>query len=231
VCKLGKQVTFAYPDGLTIFAHEKPMIIAVDGPSAAGKGTIARAIAKKFRYHFLDTGSLYRMVGAQVLRDGLSVSDEEAVEAVALALRPELYADRDLRNEWVATAASKASILPKVRAALLAMQRDFARRQPGAVLDGRDIGTVVCPEADVKLFITASSEIRAARRHKELLEQGSDASFAEILADVQSRDQRDQSRTHSPLLPAADAITLDTTTLTAEEAVVQAISIVKAAKH
>jgi cytidylate kinase len=206
------------------------MIIAVDGPSAAGKGTIARAIARKFKYHFLDTGSLYRMVGAQVLREGLSVSDEAAVERVALALQPESFADGDLRNEWVATAASKVSALPKVRAALLDLQRDFAVKKPGVVLDGRDIGTVICPDADVKLYITASAEIRARRRHAELREQGSDSTLEEVQAEVAARDLRDSTRAVAPLLPAPDAIVIDTTDLSIEDAITRAIAVVSAAR-
>jgi CMP/dCMP kinase len=202
-------------------------VIAVDGPSAAGKGTIARAIATAFNFHFLDTGALYRMVGAQVLRDGLSVNDEAAIETIALSLKPEKYADTDLRNEWVATAASKVSALPKVRAALLSLQHDFAKKLPGAVLDGRDIGTVICPDARVKLYITASPEIRAKRRHAEFLEQGSDARFEEVLADVQARDLRDSTRATAPLLPAVDAVVLDTTDLTIEEAVQRALAIAR----
>ncbi len=211
--------------------EKKNIIIAVDGPSAAGKGTIARALAKKFKFHFLDTGALYRMVGAQVLRDGLSVSDEDAVEAIALALKPERYSDRDLRNEWVATAASKVSALPRVRAALLSLQHEFARNMPGAVLDGRDIGTVICPDADVKLYITASAEVRAQRRFAELQEQGSEATLMEVLADVKARDLRDSTRAVAPLLPAADAVTIDTTALSIEDAVAQAVAVVKAAQR
>jgi CMP/dCMP kinase len=214
---------------MTSSSPKTQMIIAVDGPSAAGKGTIARALAKRFKFHFLDTGALYRMVGAQVLRDGLSVSDNDAVEAVALALKPEKYADSDLRNEWVATAASKVSAQPRVRAALLSLQHDFAKKPPGAVLDGRDIGTVICPDAQVKLYITASPETRARRRHLELLEQGSDATYDEVLADVQARDLRDSTRSIAPLLPAVDAVTIDTTELSIDEAVAQAVAIVKAA--
>jgi CMP/dCMP kinase len=214
---------------MTSSSPKTQMIIAVDGPSAAGKGTIARALAKRFKFHFLDTGALYRMVGAQVLRDGLSVSDNDAVEAVALALKPEKYADSDLRNEWVATAASKVSAQPRVRAALLSLQHDFAKKPPGAVLDGRDIGTVICPDAQVKLYITASPETRARRRHLELLEQGSDATYDEVLADVQARDLRDSTRSIAPLLPAVDAVTIDTTELSIAEAVAQAVAIVKAA--
>ncbi len=206
------------------------MIIAVDGPSAAGKGTIARGLARKFGYHFLDTGALYRMVGAQILREGGSVSDEATAAEIAKNLMPEKFEDRDLRNEWVATAASKVSTLPMVRANLLTLQRQFAKRQPGAVLDGRDIGTVICPDADVKLYVTADAEIRAARRHKELAEQGSDATLAEILADVIARDQRDQTRAIAPLIPAADAVLIDTSQLTIKEATDRAIALVKQAK-
>ena len=206
------------------------MIIAVDGPSAAGKGTIARAIAKKYRFHFLDTGSLYRMVGAQMLREGHSMTDEDKATQIAAQLVPQKFIDSELRNEWVATAASKVSSLPRVRAALMKFQRDFALRAPGAVLDGRDIGTVICPQADVKLYITASPAIRAARRHKELVAQGSEASFEEVLADVKARDQRDMTRTAAPLLPAEDAVHIDTTSLSIEDAVARAVAIIQKAK-
>jgi CMP/dCMP kinase len=199
------------------------MIIAVDGPSASGKGTIARAIAKKLGYHFLDTGSLYRMVGLSMLRQGLSLSDEASAAQIASTLKPELFEDGDLRNEWVATAASKVSALPHVRANLLQFQRSFAARKPGAVLDGRDIGTVIWPDAEVKLYITASPEIRAERRFRELQEQGSEATLDDVLRDVVERDQRDASRATAPLLPAKDAIVIDTSAMTREAALAEAM--------
>jgi cytidylate kinase len=140
------------------------MIIAVDGPSAAGKGTVARAIAERLGYHFLDTGSLYRMVGLAMLKAGKPADDEMSSTAFAKALDPAAVAQAELRGEDVAAMASKVAVIPAVRQALLDYQRQFARRKPGAVLDGRDIGTVVCPDADLKLFVTASTEVRARRR-------------------------------------------------------------------
>lgn len=195
------------------------MIIAVDGPAAAGKGTIARALARHFGYHFLDTGSLYRMVGLAVLRTGADPADSAAAIAAARSLNPARYDDRDLRTEQVGAAASIVAVNPEVRTALLDLQRAFARQKPGAVLDGRDIGTVVCPEADVKLFVTASPEVRARRRQKEL----GAASYEEVLAEIRARDERDSKRAVAPLLPAPGAVLLDTSDLAVEEAVAAAI--------
>jgi CMP/dCMP kinase len=195
------------------------MIIAVDGPAAAGKGTIARALARHFGYHFLDTGSLYRMVGAAVLKAGRDPDDRAAAIAAAQSLDPSAFADGELRNEAVAAAASAVAVIPEVRAALLEFQRSFARRQPGAVLDGRDIGTVVCPDADVKLFITASTEVRARRRQVEL---GS-SSYEDVLAEIRTRDERDSKRATAPLIPASDATVIDTSAMSIEEAVAAAV--------
>ena len=195
------------------------MIIAVDGPAAAGKGTIARALARHFGYHFLDTGSLYRMVGLAVLRAGGTPEDRDAAIAAASTLDPGQYHDAELRSEAVGAAASIVAVIPEVRAGLLDFQRSFARQKPGAVLDGRDIGTVVCPGADVKLFITASVEVRARRRQLEL---GAE-SYDEVLADILSRDARDQKRLTAPLVPAADAVVIDTSEMAVEAAVEAAI--------
>lgn len=197
------------------------MIIAVDGPAAAGKGTIARALARHFGFHFLDTGALYRMVGLAVIRSGRDPADTRAAIAAAMSLDPSGFADRDLRTEAVGAAASIVAVVPEVRSALLSLQRDFARRQPGAVLDGRDIGTVVCPDADVKLYVTASPEVRAARRQKEL----GAAAYAEVLAEIRARDLRDSQRATAPLLPAKDAVILDTSELDIAAAVEAAIAI------
>jgi cytidylate kinase len=202
------------------------MIIAVDGPAAAGKGTIARALAQHFGYHFLDTGALYRMVGLAVLRRGQDPADTAAAIAAATSLDPSGFADRDLRNEAVGAAASIVAVVPEVRSALLSLQRDFARRQPGAVLDGRDIGTVVCPDADVKLYVTASPEVRAARRQKEL----GAASYADVLAEIRARDLRDSQRATAPLLPAKDAVILDTSELDIAAATAKAIAIADRAR-
>lgn len=195
------------------------MIIAVDGPAAAGKGTIARALARHFGYHFLDTGSLYRMVGLAVLRAGGDPGDKAAAIKAAQALNPDQFHDGDLRSEEVGSAASIVAVIPEVRAALLDFQRAFARKPPGAVLDGRDIGTVVCPDADVKLYITASAYVRALRRQAELRA----ASYDDVLADILARDARDQNRATAPLLAAEDAVIIDTSEMTVEEAIEAAI--------
>ena len=200
------------------------MIIAVDGPAAAGKGTIARALAKHFGYHFLDTGSLYRMVGLAALRNGGEPITARAAIAAAQGLNPQKFSDAELRTEEVAAAASLVAAIPEVRAALLDVQRAFAAKQPGAVLDGRDIGTVVCPDADVKLFVTASPEVRARRRQLEL---GS-ADYESILADIRALDDRDSKRTTAPLVAARDAVVLDTSDIGIDAAVAEAVKAVAA---
>jgi cytidylate kinase len=200
------------------------MIIAVDGPAAAGKGTVARAVARHFGYHFLDTGSLYRMVGLAVLRGGGDPNDRAAAVRAAQTLRPETYRDEDLRGEDVGKAASIVAVIAEVRAALLDFQREFARKPPGAVLDGRDIGTVVCPDADVKLYITASPQVRARRRMMELAERGTTVPHETVLAEIRARDERDRSRAAAPLVAAADAIVIDTSAMGIEEAVAAAIA-------
>jgi cytidylate kinase len=200
------------------------VIIAVDGPAAAGKGTVARALARHFGYHFLDTGSLYRMVGLSVLAAGHGPTAKAAAIDAAQRLNPAAFKDSDLRSEEVGAAASQVAVIPEVRAALLDLQRDFARKKPGAVLDGRDIGTVVCPNADVKLYITASPEVRAERRLKELNDRSGSFSYAEILAEIRMRDARDSQRVTAPLEAADDAIIIDTSRMTIEEAVKAAIA-------
>lgn len=181
------------------------MIIAIDGPAAAGKGTLAKALATHLGYHFLDTGSLYRMVGLAVLRG------ENDPVAAARNLNAKLYHDADLRSEEVAGAASKVAAIPEVRAALVQFQRDFANQKPGAVLDGRDIGTVICPNADYKFYITASVEARAARRFQDLRDTG--VTLASITADIIARDTRDAAQS----VPAVDAVVIDTSEMSAEE--------------
>lgn len=190
------------------------MIIAIDGPSAAGKGTLARAIAKHLGYHFLDTGSLYRMVGLSVLRG--------STDAVAAArnLKASDFNDAELRDEKVAQAASKVAAIPEVRQALLEFQRSFAQKKPGAVLDGRDIGTVICPKADFKFYVTASVQARAARRFKELEAIG--VTLEEITEDVKSRDERDAKQSQ----PAEDAILIDTSELDADEVFREVIKVI-----
>ena len=200
------------------------MIIAVDGPAAAGTGTVARALARHFGYHFLDTGLLYRMVGLAVLRGGGDPNDRAAAIRAAQTLRPGTYRDEDLRGEDVGKAASIVAVIAEVRAALLDFQREFARKPPGAVLDGRDIGTVVCPDADVKLYITAAPEVRARRRMMELAERGAAVPPETVLAEIRDRDERDRSRAAAPLVAAADAIVIDTSAMGIEEAVAAAIA-------
>ncbi|MEK0162435.1 (d)CMP kinase [Phaeobacter sp. JH20_36] len=195
--------------------------VAVDGPAAAGKGTISRAVAAHFGFGHLDTGLLYRAVGARML------AGDKPIEA-ALALLPEDLERPELRTAQVAQAASKVAVIPEVRAALVDFQRAFARRAGGAVLDGRDIGTVICPRAQAKLFVTASAEVRAQRRLQELMAAGNPTSFAEVLEDVKARDARDTNRSESPLKPASDAVILDTSALSIEEAVAMAIAAIEA---
>ena len=207
------------------------MIIAIDGPAAAGKGTLARRIADRLNLAYLDTGLLYRATGKRVLEAGADPEDAEAAEAQARALEPKDLERPDLRTEAVGQAASKVSAVPGVRAALLDFQRTFAATPPegfkGAVLDGRDIGTVVCPDADVKLFVTASDEVRAARRHKELQEKDPDVIYARVLEEMRERDARDRSRAVAPLEPAEDAILLDTSDQNADEVFEKALDIIK----
>lgn len=200
------------------------MIIAVDGPAAAGKGTIARALARHFGFHFLDTGALYRMVGLAAIRAAGEPITVESAIAAAKSLDPSGFIDADLRTEKVGAAASIVAVIPEVRAALLDLQRSFARRPPGAVLDGRDIGTVVCPDAHAKLFITASPEVRAKRRQKEL----GAADYDAVLADIKSRDDRDSKRAAAPLVAAKDAVTLDTSEMDITAAVAAAVAAVEA---
>ena len=191
------------------------MIIAIDGPSASGKGTLARRLAAALDLACLDTGLLYRAVGAKLLARGQKPEDPAAAEQAAADLALEDLSRADLRSEAVGEAASEVAALPGVRAQLLAFQRRFAAQPPddkaGAVLDGRDIATVVCPEADVKVFLTANLETRAARRSKELQERGEEAIYPRVLQEMQDRDARDSGRAAAPLRPADDAIVIDTT--------------------
>jgi cytidylate kinase len=196
--------------------------VAIDGPAAAGKGTIGRAVAQEFGFAHLDTGLLYRAVGVQALHDGRGVIDPHWAVELARRLAPEDLARDDLRSARAGQAASKVAALPEVRKALLDFQKRFARRAGGAVLDGRDIGTVICPEAEAKLFVTASDEARATRRHKEL---GSSA-FETVLADLRARDARDATRDVAPMLAAPDALLLDTTDLSIDAAVAEAVAYV-----
>jgi cytidylate kinase len=202
------------------------MIIAIDGPAAAGKGTLARRLADRFGLNYLDTGALYRAVGVAVLRAGGDPADPEAAAGAARSLDPAGLADPALRGEAAGEAASKVAAIPAVRAALLDFQRAYAARPPGAVLDGRDIGTVVCPDAQVKIFVTASLERRAERRLKELLDKGVSAIGERVLQEMKDRDARDSARSVAPLVPAADAVLLDTTELDADAAFAAAVQII-----
>jgi len=199
------------------------MIIAVDGPAAAGKGTLAQALATHYGFHFLDTGSLYRMVALAVLTRHEDPRDPKAATSAAENLDPKSFDAEALRDEEVGKAASTVAAIPQVRAALLDLQRIFAARKPGAVLDGRDIGTVVCPEAEAKIFVTASPEERARRRTLELQQRGDRIAFDAVLADIRERDARDSRRADAPLVPAADAFVLDTSDLDIDAAVAAAI--------
>jgi CMP/dCMP kinase len=193
--------------------------VAIDGPAAAGKGTIARAVAAHFGFAYLDTGLLYRAAARKAM-DGMDPV------AAAKALTRHDFERVGLRTAKVGQAASKIAAKPAVRAALVTFQHGFARQDGGVVLDGRDIGTVICPEAEVKLFVTASDEVRAVRRHAELVEKSADLTVADVLADLRARDARDTERKVSPLMVAADAVVLDTSAMTIDEAVAAAIEVV-----
>ena len=207
-----------------------PIIIAIDGPSASGKGTIARKMAAHFDFAYLDTGLLYRAVGMAVVRAGGDPSDPVLAERAALTFDAAgLGDDAELRDDIASSAASKVAAIPAVRAALLKFQKDFCAAPPegkmGAILDGRDIGTVIAPDAAVKIFVTASAEARAERRFKELQGRGIAATYDEVLADMKARDARDSERAVAPTKPAPDAVILDTTPLNAQEALAEAIKI------
>ena len=222
---LSKQPALAEEMGLRD-GKEKGPVIAVDGPAASGKGTIARALARKFALPHMDTGLLYRAVALNLWRWGGDPSSEfEALRACdELSLDP---TDKELRSEPVSKIASMISAYPSVRAALLKRQQDFAAQPGGAVLDGRDIGTVIAPKADVKLFVTASANVRAQRRLRELLSRGMTAHYEDVLADIRSRDARDSSREVAPLKPAFDAIILDTSELDPDQAISEALVLVE----
>jgi cytidylate kinase len=209
-------------------------IIAIDGPSASGKGTIARRLAAQLDFSHLDTGLLYRAVGLAVLRAGGDPADAaaagQAAAGLAADLRPGWADDPALREDATANAASKVAAIPEVRAALLQCQKDFCALppdgKPGAVLDGRDIGTVIAPQAQVKIYVTASTEARAKRRFKELQGRGEDVTYAAVLTDMKARDARDAERAVAPAKPAPDAVILDTTEMTAEQAFAEALKMV-----
>ena len=207
-----------------------PMVIAIDGPAASGKGTLAKRLAAHYGLPHLDTGLLYRAVALTVIDSGHSLDDHQAAARAASSLIADRLADPRLRERAMGEAASRISAVPAVRAALLAWQQRFAGDASGAVLDGRDIGTVVCPNAQVKLFITAAPEERARRRHLELLRRGEAASLGAILDDIVARDARDAQRSTAPLKAATDAVILDTTDLDADAAFAAARAIVDRAR-
>lgn len=203
------------------------MIIAIDGPAASGKGTLGKLIAEHFGFAHLDTGLLYRAVARDVLARGASIDDEQAAVECARSLDPETLSDPVLRQAGIGEAASIVARIELVREALLDFQREFARRKPGAVLDGRDIGTVVCPDADVKIFVTALPEVRAQRRYLERKSQGDDVTYDEVLEMIRQRDERDANRASAPMRPAEDAVLLDTTNLDIEAAFDAAVGLIK----
>jgi len=205
------------------------VIIAIDGPAASGKGTIAKRLAAHYGFKHLDSGLLYRGVGLAVLQAG-KLGDEAAAVAAARSYDPARYPEDDLKSDEVAKAASIVAAIPAVRDALIALQHEFARSKPGAVIDGRDIGTVIAPHAEVKIFVTATPEERARRRILELRGRGETVDDAAVLADIKARDERDMNRPVAPLKQADDAVLLDTTHLAISPAVQAAIDIVEAVR-
>lgn len=203
------------------------MIVTIDGPAASGKGTLARKLAAHLKLPHLDTGLLYRAVGEAMLVQGLPLDDVAAASKIAATIDPAKLDRKKLSGDAVGDAASRVAVIPGVRAALLKLQQDFARQPGGAVLDGRDTGTVIAPNADRKLFVTASAEVRAGRRFKELQGMGSSVTYEQVLEDIKKRDERDQNRAVAPLRPAPDAVLLDTTDLDIEAAFQEALSVVR----
>ena len=209
-------------------SHPNCFTIAIDGPAASGKGTLARRIAEHYGLPHLDTGLTYRAVARALVIEDLPLDNEE-LAAQAAANIDLAHLDRDLLSAYgIAEAASQVAVMPAVRRALVEKQRAFAETPPGAVLDGRDIGTVVCPDADVKLFVTANPQVRAQRRHAELLESGGAQTLSEVLDDIRRRDERDMGRVDSPLKPADDAHLLDTSGMDIETAFRAALSVIDA---
>ncbi|WP_051558926.1 (d)CMP kinase [Allorhizobium undicola] len=208
---------------------KKSFTIAIDGPAAAGKGTLSRRIAAEYGFHHLDTGLTYRATAHALLKQGLPLDDEALAEKVALALDLSGLDREVLSSHEIGDAASRVAAMPAVRRALVVAQRRFAGKRPGTVLDGRDIGTVVCPDAPVKLYVTASPEVRARRRFDEILQRGGSADYAVVFDDVKRRDERDMGRADSPLKPAEDAHLLDTSEMSIEAAFQAARSLIDAA--
>jgi cytidylate kinase len=202
------------------------MIVAIDGPAASGKGTLAKRVAEHFGLPYLDTGLLYRAVARDVLRCGQALEDAAAAEKAARALDAASLDDPNLRGYGIGDAASVVGRIPQVRTALLQFQQDFAAQPGGAVLDGRDIGTVICPGADVKIFVTASPEIRAQRRYLERKARGEPTSYEAVLDDIRRRDERDTRRSEAPMRPADDAFLLDTSNLDIEAAFNTAVGVI-----
>ena len=195
-------------------------VIAIDGPAASGKGTVSKAISEKLRFNYLDTGKLYRAIGAKYLEGYQPIAAAESLESSDLA-------KYDLRKPEIAQAASEIALIPEVRAALLEFQRNFSQKMPGAVLDGRDIGTIVCPDAKIKIFLTASLEARAKRRYFELYEHNEKINFETILRQLKERDERDRTRSSSPMVAAKDAKIFDTSKLSVNEAVEKVLSYIQ----
>jgi len=206
------------------------MIIAIDGPAASGKGTLAKRLAAHYGYRHLDTGVIYRAVAYALIRAGADIRDEARAVQAAMELDPDKFEDPILKTQTVAEAASVVSAIPRVREALVNFQRRFAAGPPGAVLDGRDIGTVICPHAEVKIFVLADPEVRARRRTLEARARGEKADEAAVLADILQRDERDKNRAVAPLKPADDAYLLDNSNLDIEGGVRAAIDIVEAVR-
>jgi CMP/dCMP kinase len=206
------------------------MIIAIDGPAASGKGTLGKRLAHHYGYRHLDTGVIYRAVAKALLDGGMALTNEAAAVAVAMELDPEKFGHPELKTQRIGEAASVVSAIPKVREVLVSFQRQFAADPPGAVLDGRDIGTVICPQADVKIFVVADPQVRARRRALEARARGETVDEAAVLADIIKRDERDRNRAVAPLMPAADAHTLDNSNLDIEAGVRAAIAIVEAVR-
>lgn len=205
---------------------EKTIVIAIDGPAASGKGTLARRLAARYGLAHLDTGLSYRAVAKALLDEDLPLDDEALAERAAAHVDLSELDAAVLSQHHIGEAASRVAVMPAVRRILVAKQHAFALTPPGAVLDGRDIGTVVCPQADVKLFVTASAKVRAERRFREILDAGDTADYAQILADIERRDARDTGRTDSPLKPAEDAHLLDTSEMDIEAAFLQACALI-----
>lgn len=209
---------------------KKPFVIAIDGPAASGKGTLARKLAAHFSVPYLDTGKLYRAVGLKLLNQGVDPQDAEKAAEAARTLSPECLTSPLLGDERAGKAASQVAAIPRVREILLDFQRNFAAQPEGAVIDGRDIGTVICPDAQVKLFIHADVHARAERRYQELRGKAINTTYDAVLKDLQERDARDSSRSVAPLVAAADAMIVDTTAMNADQVLVHVLALIAAAQ-